>query len=174
MPFSFRDLDPSTRSLMVDEIDAAVRDGNLYYSKRFTDAGKEAWPTLLREAAQGYTEHWLAYQIEARRLMTGLEGSRTPSGGYTIKHVPYTAAETLAEGQFNRYYILGLCRRAATEDKAEVVVYRAKAVLQPRPESEALVGTRLKASDLIPQLRPVQTSLNHALLKPNSGLSVHL
>jgi len=174
MPFNFRDLDASTRSFMVEEVDAATRDGNLYFSKRFTDAGKAAWPTLLREASQAHTEHWLAYQIEARDLMTGLEGSRTPSGGYTIKHVPHTAAETLAEGQFNRYYILGLCRRAATENKAEVVVYRAKEVLQPRPESEALVGTRLNASDLIAQLRPVQSSLNHALLKPNSGLSVHL
>ena len=106
--------------------------------------------------------------------MKGLEGSRTPSGGYTIKHVPHTAAETLAEGQFNRYYILGLCRRALAEGKANVFVYRAKPVLDPRPESERLIGQSRDPSELIEQLRPVQSSLGHELLRPNSGLSVHL
>lgn len=159
---------------MLEEIDAAARDGNLYFSKRFTPAGTAAWADLLREAAQDHTEHWLAYQLEVPGLMTGLEGSGTPSGGYTIKHVPHTAAETLAEGQFNRYYILALCRRAAEENKLDVFIYRAKQVINPRPESEALIGTRLRAADLITQLRPVRSSLNHQLLKPNSGLSVHL
>ena len=174
MSFTFRDLDAATRRFMVEEVDAATRDGGLYFSKRFTAAGTAAWPALLREAVQDHTEHWLAYQLEVRGLMTGLEGSRTPSGGYTIKHVPHTAAETLAEGQFNRYYILGMCRRAAATNQPDVVIYRAKAVSMPRAESEALVGTRLRVTDLIAQLRPVQSSLGHELLKPNSGLSVHL
>jgi hypothetical protein len=174
MPFTFPDLDALTRRYMIEEVEAATREGNLYFSKRFTSQGAAAWPALLREAAQHHTEHWLAYQIEARRLMTGLEGSRTPSGGYTIKHVPHTAPETQAEGQFNRYYILGVCRRATAENNTEVVIYRAKEVMTPRPESQALIGARLDPSDLIAQLRPVHSSLSHELLKPNSGLSVHL
>lgn len=174
MPFTWRDLNPESRRFIVEEIDAAIRDGNLYFSKRFNAAGTGAWPALLREAAASHNEHWLAYQLEARGLMSGLEGSRTPSGGYTIKHVPQTAAETLAEGQFNRYYILGLSRRATAENRADLTVYRAKLVRDPRPESEALVGKRLRATDLIEELRSVQSSLKHELLKPNSGLSVHL
>ena len=174
MPFTWRDLDQKSRDLIIEEIDSATRDGNLYFSKRFTPAGTSAWPALLREAAASHDEHWLAYQLEARGLMSGLEGSRTPSGGYTIKHVPHTAAETLAEGQFNRYYILGIGRRAVAEKRTDLTVYRAKPVKEPRPESEALVGKRYRAVDLIEQLRPVQSSLKHELLKPNSGLSVHL
>ena len=174
MPFTWRDLNPESRRFIVEEIDAAIRDGNLYFSKRFKAAGTPAWPALLREAAASHDEHWLAYRLEARGLMSGLEGSRTPSGGYTIKHVPQTAAETLAEGQFDRYYILGLSRRTTAENRADLTVYRAKPVKDPRPESEALVGKRLRATDLIEQLRPVQSSLKHELLKPNSGLSVHL
>jgi len=42
--------------------------------------------------------------------MKGLEGGRTPSGRYTTKHVPPIAGETMAEGQFNLYYILGIYR----------------------------------------------------------------
>ena len=38
MPFTFRDLDADTRRFMVEEVDTATRDGNLYFSKRFTSA----------------------------------------------------------------------------------------------------------------------------------------
>ena len=107
-------------------------------------------------------------------MLKGLEGSGTPSGGYTIKHVPHTASQTLAEGQFNRYYMLGVCRRAIDEERAEVLVYRAKEVEDPRPESEALVRSPLDPAVLAAEIRPVDSSLGHALLQPNSGLSIHL
>lgn len=174
MPFVFRDLDGETRRLMLEEIAAAIREGNLYYSKRFNQAGTDAWPSLLSEAAENHDEHWLAYQLESQGHFKGMEGSATPSGGYTIKHVPHTAAETMAEGQFNRYYILAVCGRATAGDTPHVVVYRAKAVAAPRPESEALVGQHLEPSALANEIRPVGSSLGHALLKPNSGLSVSL
>lgn len=174
MSFNFLNLDPTTRGFMLDEIQAARQDKNIYYSKRFNDLGIARWPDLLEEAARSHDEHWLAYQIEAEGLMKGLESARTPSGGYTIKYVPHTAAETMAEGQFNRYYILGVCRRALAEGRPSVVVYRAKARADHRPESDALIDTAIPAQTLIEQLRPCQISLGHALLQPNSGLSVHL
>lgn len=174
MQFEFWDLDADTRRYMVEEIEAAIRDENLYFSKRFTVDGHAAWPDLLLEAARQHDEHWLAYQLEARPSLKGFEKSRTPSGGYTVKHVPHTAAETMAEGQFNRYYILGLCRRAIANGIREVFVYRAKPVSDPRRESESLIGERLDPTALADEIRPVQQSLEHTLLKPNSGLSVHL
>ncbi len=174
MPFEFRNLDADTRRYMVEEIERAIFEENLYFSKRFTTDGHAAWPDLLLEAARDHDDHWLAYQLEARSLLKGLEESSKPSGGYTLKHVPHTAAETMAEGQFNRYYILGLCRRAIADGIREVVVYRAKAVADPRPESESLIGERLDAATLAGEIRPVQQSLGHSLLQPNSGLSVHL
>ncbi|MCI0561358.1 MAG: hypothetical protein MN733_22965 [Nitrososphaera sp.] len=174
MPFAFRNLDEQTRHFMVEEIEAAIRNDNLYFSKRFNSTGTASWPALLLEAARDYNEHWLAYQLETRGLMKGMEGSRTPSGGYTIKHVPDTAAETIADGQFNRYYILGLCRRALAEGKTQVFVYRAKEVHNPRSESERLIGSSYNPSELIEQIRPRQSSLGYELLKPNSGLSIYL
>jgi len=41
MAFNFRDLNDDTRRFMVDEIEAAIREGNLYFSKRFNRAGHE-------------------------------------------------------------------------------------------------------------------------------------
>jgi len=128
MPFDFEDLDDVTREFMLQEIERARDANELYFSKRFNQAGNEAWPDLLLEAAEEHDEHWLAYQLESQHLMKGFEGSRTPSGGYTIKFVPHNASETMAEGQFNRFYILGVCRRAINEGQDEVEIYRAKKV----------------------------------------------
>jgi hypothetical protein len=107
--FRFENLDDTTRAAMLAAIEEAEHSKNIYYSARFNDAGNRQWVPLLKQAAKEHNEHWLAYQLEANGLMKGLEGAHTPSGGYTIKHVPHTAAETMAEGQFNRFYILGLC-----------------------------------------------------------------
>ena len=172
MPFQFQHLDAQTRRYMVEEIEAARREGNLYFSKRFTPAGDAGWPSLLLDAARNYDEHWLAYKLEVTGFMEGFETSATPSGGYTLKHVPGTAAETMAEGQFNRYYMLGLCRRAIDESVGQVAVYRAKPVANPRDSSNAMLGSTFTPADLIKQIRPLTTSLGHALLKPNSGLSI--
>lgn len=107
--FNFMNLDETTRSFMVKKIEEASSTGNIYFSKRFNEAGAQQWVSLLSEAAELHNEHWLAFQIESPVLMKGFEGSKTPSGGYTTKHVPHNASETLAEGQFNRFYILALC-----------------------------------------------------------------
>ena len=174
MALSFRNLDAETRKEMLVEIEAAIPANDLYFSKRFTDEGTTAWPSLLQEAAREHDDHWLAYQLEASGHIKGLEGSRTPTGGYTTKHVPHTAAETMAEGQFNRYYMMGVCRRAISNGSGHVTVYRAKEVNNPRPESQAMIDQQLNAEALLKQIRAVDTSLGHELLKPNSGLSVHL
>jgi hypothetical protein len=174
MSFEFRHLDDVTRGYMLEEIRAARQENNLYYSRRFNDDGIARWPVLLETAARSHDDHWLAYQLEAEGLMRGLEGARTPSGGYTIRHVPHTAAEIMAEGQFNRYYILGICRRALAAGKSSVVIYQAKQRASESAGPDALAGFSLDAQGLYDALRLHQTSLGHELLQPNSGLSVSL
>lgn len=174
MRFEFKHLDDVTRGYMLQEIQAARQEKNLYYSRRFNDSGVARWPELLQEAARRHDEYWLACQLETEGLMRGLEGSRTPSGGYTIKYVPHTAAGLMAEGQFNRYYILAVCRRALAERKSSVVVYRAKLRSENPIEPDAFNGSSLDAQVLHAELRLHETSLEHRLLQPNSGLSVSL
>ena len=104
--------------------------------------------------------------------MKHLETKAKPKGGYTVAHVPDTAAETMAEGQFNRFYMAAICQRAVEEGKASVRVYRAKHRAQPRPESKALEGTSRDAKALLQELRNKDLSLKCDLLRPNSGLSI--
>lgn len=89
--------------------------------------------------------------------------------------VPVTAPWTFAEGEFNRFYLRGLCLRAIDEGKS-IEVYRAKAVVAPRPESTALIGARLNPHTLLADLR-IHLAVDTALglpAGPNSGLSGRL
>jgi hypothetical protein len=81
----------------------------------------------------------------------------------------------LAEGEFNRFYIRGVCLRAIEEGMYEVIVYRAKTVEHARAESEQKIGQRVAAEDVLRDLRAhpgVDTALGLPP-GPNSGLSVH-
>lgn len=172
--FKFENLDDTTRAAMLEAIEEAERSNNIYYSTRFNEAGNRQWLPLLKQAAKEHNEHWLAYQLEASALMKDFEGAHKPTGGYTIKHVPHTAAETMAEGQFNRFYILGLCKRARAEGVSHLVIYRAKERFSHRPESQALIGTNLSIDEIESQLKETRASFKSQLVKPNSGISVKL
>lgn len=172
--FTFENLDDTTRSSMLKAIEEGEITGDIYYSARFNQDGNDQWLTLLKQAAQQFNEHWLAYQLESNGLMKDFESAVKPSGGYTVKHVPQTAAETMAEGQFNRFYILGLCKRARAEGITNLEIYRAKERVAPRPESQALIGTLLSIDEVESQLKGTKASFNSQLVKPNSGLCVKL
>jgi hypothetical protein len=102
------------------------------------------------------------------------EQRRKPKGGFTTAQVPYTAPDTLAEGEFNRFYARGLCVHVLASGGTEVEVYRGKEVQNPRPESQAMIGRRLPAQNLLDDLRTAQ-GVEPALglpRGPNSGLTV--
>ena len=79
--FKFENLDDATRSSMLKAIEEGESTGNIYYSTRFNQDGNERWLTLLKQAAQQFNEHWLAYQLESNRLMKDFESAVKPSGG---------------------------------------------------------------------------------------------
>jgi hypothetical protein len=170
--FKYKKLDERTRVLMCEEINAAEESNNLYFSTRFNENGRLIWVDLLRKAAQEHDEHWLAYQLEILGAMKNLETKAIPKGGYTIAHVPNRAMETFADGQFNRFYMAAICRRALEDGMSSVVIYRAKQRIEPRSESQLLEGNSRVAEVLLQELRSKDLSLKCDLLKPNSGLSI--
>lgn len=170
--FYFSKLDNRSRKLMGEEIIQANATNNIYYSTRFNDKGREIWIDLLSQAASSYDEHWLAFQLEYANTIKELEIRRCPREDYTIAYIPGAATATFAEGQFNRFYMAAICRRAVEDEVENVKVYRAKQRLQPRPESMILEGTFRNPTQLLFELRVKESSLNCILLKPNSGLSI--
>jgi hypothetical protein len=176
MALNLTNLDAKTRALMVKEIDQDITATRLYMSPRLNELGHTQYPALLKEAAQNHDDTWFAGQIRAKGLLKIKESRRTPSGGTTTAKVPVTAPDTLAEGEFNRFYCRAVCLRAIDEGKHSVRVYRAKHVDNPRPESEAKIGTMVDAKKLLEDLRTSQ-GVEPALSippGPNSGLTVQL
>jgi hypothetical protein len=177
--FRFFHLDGTTRAFMLAEVERDSGQGVLYLSPRLTDRGRSHWPELLQRAVRDGDETTLAESLIGTGRLREFETRRSSRGWGRVQQVrvPRTAAMTLAEGEFNRFYIRGLCLRAAEQGVAEVVVYRAKAVENPRPESLRQLGRRIAASVLLEDLRAHSGEEEPSFRipgGPNSGLSVRL
>lgn len=169
------DLDEETRRFMLEEIEMDAAKSDLYISEMLNPLGANAFPDLLRQAARDHDDRWLEQSLKGLFNPTFTRRNRKPGGPPVVVKMPVNAAERLAEGEFNRFYIRAVCLRAlATGVVAEV--YRAKAVSQPRWESEAKLGTRVDPQALLDDLRNhvgIDTALGIPA-GPNSGLSIKL
>jgi hypothetical protein len=177
MPLYLENLDERTRRLMLDEMEYDIQRNQFHISPLLSGQGQHDYPALLREAIKNGNDETLAESLRAHRRLARAVPRRSPKGGFTIAATPDNAAEILAEGQFNRYYIRAVARRAIEDGVPEVVVYRAKPVKQPRPQSEALVESTLPADRLLEDLRSYTGDDPPGLgvpAGPNSSLSVRL
>ncbi|OGJ93686.1 MAG: hypothetical protein A2487_02530 [Candidatus Raymondbacteria bacterium RifOxyC12_full_50_8] len=173
MSIHYQSLDTAVRGFMIRELEHDIA-GTLYASPRLTETGIQTWPQILREAFEQHDDNWIASTLRSRSLMRTEEQRRKPKGGFTVAKVPYTAPDTLAEGEFNRFYARGLCADVIAAGGTEVEVYRGKEVQNPRPESQAMIGKRLQAQKLLDDLRTspgMETALGLPP-GPNSGLTV--
>jgi hypothetical protein len=169
-------LDSKTRDYMLREIELDQGQGRLAFSRRLTDQGRTDYPALLREAVREHDPEWLAEQLSRRKRMAVFELGRSRRGRVFAKYTPLNEEEILAYGDFNHYYIRGLCARALDEGIESVVVYRAREAQEPRPESEARIGALVDPQDLLTDLRenvgrPSRLGIPGG---PNSGISVRL
>jgi hypothetical protein len=178
MALYFENLDDRTRGLMLDEMEYDISNNQLHISPFLSGQGQRDYASLLRDAIQNGTDETLAQNLREHRRIVRTQPRRQPkAGGYSIAATPENAAEVLAESEFNRYYIRGLARRAIEDGIPELVIYRAKPVQNPRPESEARVETALSPQELLEDLRSHpgdEPPILGVPSGPNSGLSVRL
>jgi hypothetical protein len=168
-------LNDDVRRRMVSEIEADVAAGTLYMSSRLNVHGHQEYPRLLKEAAKSHDDTWLAAQLATGGVFKGSE--RGMAWGHpTMSRMDRTAPVTLAEGEFNRYYMRGLCLYAIENGITELEVYRAKDVTTERRESHAIIGNSVDPQVLLNDCRaPVGTRTQTGLPGgPNSGLSVRI
>jgi hypothetical protein len=168
-------LTADSRGAMLDELQQDVAETRIYQSPRLTELGQADLPRLLEAAACEHDDQWLADQLRVVGRLNEQEVSHRNGRQYT-KAVPHSAAETLAEGEFNRLFIRGQCRLAGERGVANLVVFRAKSVAAPRLESERRIGASIGAAALLDDLRNhvgIETALG-VPGGPNSGLSARL
>jgi hypothetical protein len=176
MALELLNLDERTRQLMLEELEYDIGHNQLHISPVLSGQGQRDYPNLLRDAIREGNEETLASELRGRRRLSRALPRRRPQGGYLIASTPSTAADTLAEGEFNRYYIRAVCRRALEDKLPFVIVYRAKPVRNPRPESVELVENTLEPAALLEDLRahPGESTELNVPAGPNSGISVRL
>lgn len=166
--FEFLNLDGRTREIMMDEIELDESKGTLYISPRLSSNGKVEYPRLVKESVRSGNTQTLAQSLKPH-----ISPQEMRKGKFV--KTPYNANETLAEGEFNRFYIRALCQRAI-EDGEKLEVYRAKAVVNARSASQAKIGESVDPIKLLEDLRNsigVDTALKLPP-GPNSGLSVKI
>jgi len=174
MGIRYENLDEATRTYMLQE--SAL--GGHYSSPRLTAVGVTAWVPLFNTALQHNNDDWLAGQILQRGYLRDLENYTRNGVTYSRRINKPNAALMLAEGEFNRYYLRGLCVRAINSKVPALVIYRGKQVAVPRPESEAKIGTKIDVQTLLAVLRSNDfVSVDAAFAVPsgpNSGLTARL
>ena len=177
MALFFENLDDRTRQLMLEEMEYDIANHQLHISPFLSGQGQRDYENILRDALQSGNDETLAESLREHRRILWTLPRRNPTGGYSIAATAENAAQVLAESEFNRYYIRALARRALEEGIPELVVYRAKPVTTPRPESEARIETSLSPQDLLEDLRAHTGDERPSLgvpSGPNSGLTVRL
>ncbi len=168
MSFNFVDLNRATRDFMVKELEADISVGRVYISRRALPRTEPVYYDAQRVAfATGDTDS-LNLAIAVSGMFAAVQ-----SDGKNIN--VRAAAGSLGDGQFVAYYVRAICLRAIAEQRA-IEIYRGRAALQPRPASEALIGTRPDPAALLNELRSnsLQPWNFTEVGKVNSGLLVKL
>ncbi len=173
MAFDFKNLTEDVRRYMEEEVKLDISNALLYYSKYLSPNGKVVYPDLLINSIRRGNEATLAVSLAG--CFNSYYEKNKPSGGTTMAKVPYTANISLAEGEFNRFYIRALCRKALATKK-KLRIYRARYSENPRPESEEKIGQFIDATKLLNDLRsnPGTDTALGLPPGPNSGLSVEI
>lgn len=174
MGIKYANLDANTRKYAQEESGL----GGHYRSPRLNEAGLNTWVSLLNEALELHDDAWLANELVRRNFLNHRENYTRQGKVYTRDiNIPHAALQ-LAEGEFNRYYLRGLCRRAQDSGVDHLIIYRGKEVQHLRPESEALIGTSVAVDRLLEALRSKDFVTIEDALKvpggPNSGLTARL
>jgi hypothetical protein len=173
MEFDYPDLE-KVRSDMVSEIRGDIGSGEIYNSTRLTERGVESWGDWLLESARVGHSGDLANELRSGGAIAEFE-TYSRNGNVHTRRVPATAADTLAEGEFNRYYLRGLALYALANN-LDIEVCRGRVSLSPRESSTAIVGTEMDPRELLDDLR-ANPGVDAALglpPGPNSGLTGRL
>lgn len=176
MALALENLDDETRRYMLAELDRDEAEaGGAYISERLSPQGVAAYPSALREAIASGDDTNLQSVLERPGMLNSHDKSYLSKKGKLVTPVMNKRApQTLAEGEFNRYYVRGLCARVCDEGGGSVEVYRARESTWERPESAALIGSRIDATELLDDLRSHIGVEPKLLPDVNSGLSVRL
>jgi hypothetical protein len=172
--FTFPQLDDRTRSLMRQEFGDDSASGRVYVGKRLNADGERVYLDALPRAFKEGSATDLQAVLEPVPGELWIPAITAKNGRTST--TPYTAPQTLAEGEFNRYYMRAICIRAIDEGDGQVRVRRAKPVANERSDRlvKVVEGDVLDAKAVLDDIRrhPGEDTPLGMPRGPNSGLSL--
>jgi len=166
------DLDfENVREFMLQELELDITKDKICFSPILRKDSHQKYIDLLKTHILSGSPNTLASEIQSNQCMCIREPYRTKSRKLKDRLVPITAHQTLAEDDFNRFYMRGICLKALEIEK-KIVVYRTKPVKYPRIEIFNLIGDLPDPSEFIEGWRAFPNS--ETLFELNSGLSVRI
>ena len=176
MALNLHNLTKEVRSKMILEVERDIEGNAVFYSPRLSETGRQDYPNLLKSAVAEHDDAWLQTALNSNGRLKFHEMSHR-NGVPFEKKVPSNAAQLIAEGEFNRFYMRGLCCHAIGNGIPSLEVYRAKDVEHPRPGSEGKIGLTYPAEDMLADLRENRGDDQPFLGipgGPNSGISLRI
>jgi hypothetical protein len=137
---------------MLAELESDLAAGMLYLSPQLSEEGLREYCHLLRAAMLAGTDASFAEALStgnAVRPPSRWQHPREVSSGQALAD----ATVRLAEREFHRFYIRGLCSRALAQGVERLVIYRARPADPGRAPSNTMIGVRIDASSLLEDLR---------------------
>jgi len=174
MALKYRVLDLKLRIHMLDELLEDVKKNTFNLSPRFVPGSEKKWIELLKESVKRHDDSWLALQMRIQGMLRTHETRMEQNGAVRMVSIPASASDSIAESEFNRFYVRAVCLDAISHQEEWVQICVGREVSSPRLASEVKVGKKINALKLLNELRAnleVDTALGIPV-GPNSGLTV--
>ena len=170
---NYENIDETVRNFMQEEYDFDKNRNRIYFSPRLTEEGTDRYTQFLQNALTYGTEKWLAEKLREADVIKDREMRMNPLGGISEVKVPPSTPDIIAEGEFSRYYLRAICRKAINEGikKLEIISDRPPDTISDKDRVK--VGRFVNPKDLLEDLRQNSyVNSRFGIPSPKSGLSV--
>lgn len=150
MGLNYTQLNESVRRFMMQEFEQ----GGHYISPRLNEGGRARWIGLLKDALQYHTDVWLERELVRRNCFVATEFLKTNMGKTVTRAINREQlARVLAEGEYNRFYLRGLCLAAKSRGYKHLIVTEGRIIPNALPSARKSVGTAVEVGALLNTLR---------------------
>ena len=169
----YKKLDTSIRQIMDEEFKQDKQRNRLYSSPRLNDVGNKVYPDLLEKALLNGSDRSFANDLRDYNTLKNTEKMVNPFGGIRESKIPSDAPDNLAKGEFQRYYIRALCRKAIDQGIKRLQIISEKPIDALPDEVKVKIGRTVNPKDILEDLRENDyTRTRFGILEPASDLSL--
>jgi hypothetical protein len=136
----FEELNPQTRSYMLEEFRAEQLTPNPYRPKVLTPEGEAAFVGIMEEHLTSGTETTLMLALSQPRYWVERGIRNTRNGPVSYRLPADQRARIFSLTDFNTWYVRGLCRILLEAGITDCEVYRAESAYEPRGECLQIEG----------------------------------